>query len=225
MRGGPPLSGRANSARTGIIVVASSPGKRQPRPRVRPRRRGYNRSPCPAFDPHCVARLRESAQASLVLRSCHRARDGRGRGRGGRDLAGPVAVAAAVPVGAAATAPAGELVVLMRPGAATWFVGPEGAPAGFDVDLIRRFADEQRLPLRLVVAESATALTAGISRAKAHVGAGGIFRPRPATAPKAPARKGAQRRGSAAGGTAPEPPTTPRAACCGPSATTRSPRC
>jgi membrane-bound lytic murein transglycosylase F len=85
---------------------------------------------------------------------------------------------------------AGELVVLMRPGAATWFVGPEGAPAGFDVDLIRRFADEQKLPLRLIVAESATAMAASIARGKAHVGAGGIFRPRPVAAPKASARKG-----------------------------------
>jgi len=86
---------------------------------------------------------------------------------------------------------AGELVVLMRPGAATWFVGPDGSPAGFDVDLMRRFADEQKLPLRLVVAESATALAASIARSEAHIGAGGLFRPRPASPRASPAPKGA----------------------------------
>ena len=101
---------------------------------------------------------------------------------------------------------AGELVVLMRPGAATWFVGPDGAPAGFDVDLIRRFADEQKLPLRLVVAGSATALANSIARAEAHVGAGGLFRPRPVAAPA--------RRNSAPPATTPargksEPPAVP----------------
>jgi membrane-bound lytic murein transglycosylase F len=68
-----------------------------------------------------------------------------------------------------------ELVVAVRPGPTTWFPGPDGEPAGFDHDLLVRFAREQNLPLRVVIVESAAALLAQVAAGKVHMGAGGLF--------------------------------------------------
>lgn len=68
-----------------------------------------------------------------------------------------------------------ELVVAVRPGPTTWFPGPDGEPAGFDHDLLQRFAREQNLPLRVIIVESAATLLAQIAAGKAHIGAGGLF--------------------------------------------------
>jgi membrane-bound lytic murein transglycosylase F len=90
-----------------------------------------------------------------------------------------------------------ELVVLIRPGPAVHFPGPDGKPAGFDVELARQFAAEKKLPLRFVTADSAARVTAGIAAGEAHIGAGGLYRP-PATtrAGQPPVPSGAVTEGS-----------------------------
>ena len=54
-------------------------------------------------------------------------------------IAGVVAVAACGPSPTPPPQPANELVVLLRPGPATWFVGPDAQSAGFDYDLLQPF--------------------------------------------------------------------------------------
>lgn len=80
--------------------------------------------------------------------------------------------------------PAGELLVLIRPGTATYFDGPEGEPAGFDADLARLFAARKKIPLRFIPATNAKALLEGVAAGKAHFGAGGLYRPLPPTIAK-----------------------------------------
>ncbi|HZQ61104.1 MAG TPA: membrane-bound lytic murein transglycosylase MltF [Casimicrobiaceae bacterium] len=70
-----------------------------------------------------------------------------------------------------------ELVVLVRPGPATFYEGVDGQPAGFDADLVRMFAARKKLVVRFVPVTSATELIADIAQGKAHLGAGGLFRP------------------------------------------------
>ncbi|MBS0321930.1 MAG: membrane-bound lytic murein transglycosylase MltF [Proteobacteria bacterium] len=70
-----------------------------------------------------------------------------------------------------------SLVVLARPGPGSWFVGPDGSPAGFEYDLIARFASEQKLTLRTVTDDSAVSLIAAVAGNDAQVGVGGLFRP------------------------------------------------
>ena len=70
-----------------------------------------------------------------------------------------------------------ELVVLVRPGPAFYFTGPDGALTGFDVDLARRFAAEKKLSLRFALADSAAQVISAIANEEAHIGAGGLYRP------------------------------------------------
>jgi membrane-bound lytic murein transglycosylase F len=70
-----------------------------------------------------------------------------------------------------------ELVVLIRPGPAFYFPGPDGALTGFDVDLARQFAAEKKLPLKFALADSAAEVIAAIAKGEAHIGAGGLYRP------------------------------------------------
>ena len=70
-----------------------------------------------------------------------------------------------------------ELIVLVRPGPAFYFPGPDGDLTGFDVDLARRFAAEKRLPLRFALADSTAQVMAAIASGEAHIGAGGLYRP------------------------------------------------
>jgi len=80
------------------------------------------------------------------------------------------------PEPAPAPTPEGNaLVVVVRPGPTTWFAGGDGLPSGLDHDLIQRFASEQKLPLVVVVADSASTLMTKVSRGEAHIGAGGLF--------------------------------------------------
>src|SRR5436309_2097345 len=72
---------------------------------------------------------------------------------------------------------AGELVVMVRPGPVVYFPGPNGTLAGLDVDLVRQFAAEKKLPLRFVLADSAAAVIAAVGSGDVHFGAGGLFRP------------------------------------------------
>jgi len=71
------------------------------------------------------------------------------------------------------------LVVVVRPGPTTWFAGENGEPSGLDHDLLQRFAREQKLPLVVVVADSATTLMSKVSRGEAHIGAGGLLQAAP----------------------------------------------
>ncbi len=80
-----------------------------------------------------------------------------------------------------------ELIVLVHPGPAFYFTGPDGALTGFDVDLARRFAAEQKLSLRFALADTAAQVISAIANEEAHIGAGGLYRPLAlgAAAPKA----------------------------------------
>ena len=82
---------------------------------------------------------------------------------------------------------AGELVVIVRPGPAVYDPGPNGTLAGLEVDLVREFAMEKKMPLRFVLADSAAAVIAAVAGGAAHFGAGGMFRPQPRTAVVGPA--------------------------------------
>ena len=70
-----------------------------------------------------------------------------------------------------------ELIVLVRPGPAFFFTGPEGALTGFDVDLMRRFAEEKKLSLRFAVADTAAQVISAVANEEAHIGVGGLYRP------------------------------------------------
>ncbi len=69
-----------------------------------------------------------------------------------------------------------ELVMAMRPGPTTWFVGPDGDAAGFDRELATLFAREVGLPLRIVPADNALQLLEKTVSGEAQIGAGGLFR-------------------------------------------------
>jgi membrane-bound lytic murein transglycosylase F len=77
------------------------------------------------------------------------------------------------------------LSVVVRPGPGSWFSGPEGTPAGFEFELIDRYAREHKLALRAVTVDSAVNLMAAVSAGEAQLGAGGLFRPATAAATNA----------------------------------------
>jgi membrane-bound lytic murein transglycosylase F len=96
------------------------------------------------------------------------------------------------PVALPAPAVAGELVLSVNPGFAAQFFGPVGEPSGFDVDMARLLARTLKLPLRVVVADSAAQVFEQVASGHAHIGAGSLLRPRapvaqpPAAAPLVP---------------------------------------
>jgi len=91
-------------------------------------------------------------------------------------IAGVLAVAACGPSPTPPPQAANELVALLRPGPATWFVGPDARSAGFDYDLAHLFAQRHNLVLKVVAASNPGAkLAAGDSGAS--LGAGATFRP------------------------------------------------
>jgi membrane-bound lytic murein transglycosylase F len=67
------------------------------------------------------------------------------------------------------------LTVIVLPGPATWFIGPNGEASGFDHDLLTRFARERGVPLNVVFANGAQALLGRITRGQAQLGVGGLF--------------------------------------------------
>jgi peptidoglycan lytic transglycosylase F len=67
------------------------------------------------------------------------------------------------------------LTVIVLPGPSTWFIGPNGEAAGFDHDLLTRFARERGVPLNVVFADGAAALLRKIGNGQAQLGAGGLF--------------------------------------------------
>ncbi|HEX6138690.1 MAG TPA: membrane-bound lytic murein transglycosylase MltF [Casimicrobiaceae bacterium] len=68
------------------------------------------------------------------------------------------------------------LNVVVRPGPATWFIGPNGQASGFDHDLLTRFARERGVPLNVMFADGAAALLRELGSGAAQLGAGGLFR-------------------------------------------------
>ena len=91
-------------------------------------------------------------------------------------VAAVVLLTACGPTPAPPAPPAHDLVALMRPGPATWSVGPDAQHGGFDHDLAQLFAKQQRLTLKLVAASDPLAgiLAEGSPAAMAT---GGIYRP------------------------------------------------
>ncbi|HVF63717.1 MAG TPA: membrane-bound lytic murein transglycosylase MltF [Casimicrobiaceae bacterium] len=81
-------------------------------------------------------------------------------------------------------APANKLVVALRAGPGSWLPGPDGVPHGFEHDLIVAFAAEHKLPLITVRVPNADTLAAKIADGEAHVGIGGLYRPRDAAPPR-----------------------------------------
>ena len=79
---------------------------------------------------------------------------------------------------------ANDLVVFIRPGPATWSIGPDARHGGLDYDLAQLFAKRHGLTLRLVAASDPVAGVLAEGH-RAAMGAGGIFRPE-ADAPQAP---------------------------------------
>ncbi len=72
------------------------------------------------------------------------------------------------------------LAVLVHPGPTTWYTGPDGDPAGFDHDLLKRFAAEARLPLApTIITDSARDILSRVSAGDARIAAGGLYRPQP----------------------------------------------
>jgi membrane-bound lytic murein transglycosylase F len=90
-----------------------------------------------------------------------------------------VGVLAAAGCGPSPTPPSprpNELVVLLRQGPATWFVGPDAQSAGFDYDLLQLFAQRHNLVLKVVAASNPGAkLEAGDTGAS--LAAGALYRP------------------------------------------------
>jgi len=80
--------------------------------------------------------------------------------------------------------PADRLVVAVRMGPATWTRGPDGLALGFEHDLVARFAEEAKLPMDVIPAQSAEDLATKLASGVAHVGIGGLYRPRDGTPPK-----------------------------------------
>ena len=78
-----------------------------------------------------------------------------------------------------------ELVVLVRPNPVVYLPGQEGHSEGLDVDLLRLFAAEKKLPVRFVAIADVAQLTAALGHGDGHVGAGGLLLPT-STLPQAP---------------------------------------
>src|SRR5438477_6158698 len=153
MRGGPPLNVAATYARTASLSVK----------RARAASNAEGTSCIDAFDSynsHGGARSAELLKRR-ILQCCS---------------VGVVAVTACTPSPTPPPQPANDLVALLRPGPATWFVGPDTQNAGFDFDLASLFAQRHNLVLKVVAASNpGSTLAAGSSGAR--LGAGAMYRP------------------------------------------------
>ncbi|MDW8324125.1 MAG: membrane-bound lytic murein transglycosylase MltF [Burkholderiales bacterium] len=68
----------------------------------------------------------------------------------------------------------GELVVLTRPSATTYYRDARGETVGFEHDLVRRFAEAQGWRVRFVPTDSLEQLFARLERGEAHLAAAGL---------------------------------------------------
>ena len=66
----------------------------------------------------------------------------------------------------------------VRLGPSTWTAGPDGSAQGFEHDLLQRFAHDTGRPVVVVPVRSAEDLARRLARGEAHVGVGGLYRPR-----------------------------------------------
>ncbi len=67
----------------------------------------------------------------------------------------------------------GELVVLTRNSPTTYYLGPDG-PTGLEYDMVKMFADELGVKLRVIPTDTLTQLLAGIENRVAHFAAAGL---------------------------------------------------
>lgn len=68
----------------------------------------------------------------------------------------------------------GELVVLTRVSPTTYYLDADGEPAGFEYDLVRRFAEAQGWKVRFELAESLEEMFTRLQRGEAHFAAAGL---------------------------------------------------
>lgn len=68
-----------------------------------------------------------------------------------------------------------ELVVAVVPGPSSWYPGAHGRPAGFDADLVARYAESRGLPVKFVEASDAPAVLQKVASGEAHIGVGGLY--------------------------------------------------
>ncbi|GAB3246588.1 membrane-bound lytic murein transglycosylase MltF [Chitinimonas naiadis] len=73
----------------------------------------------------------------------------------------------------------GELVVLIRNGASSFYVDAEGKYAGLDYDLVTRFADSLGVKVKFVVAPRVSEMPARVAQHEAHLGVGLLKQPTP----------------------------------------------
>lgn len=68
----------------------------------------------------------------------------------------------------------GELKVLTRNAATTFYEGPDGMPAGLEYELAQGFADELGIELKMLIAPNTDKVLQGLARGQAHLAAAGI---------------------------------------------------
>lgn len=68
----------------------------------------------------------------------------------------------------------GELVVLTRNGATSYFLAPNGQPSGFEYDLARAFAERQGWRLKIKPVQSLDRLLSQLQNGRAHFAAAGL---------------------------------------------------
>ena len=67
--------------------------------------------------------------------------------------------------------------VAVRAGPSSWYPGPSGEPAGFDHDLLVRFAEDRKIEIEVVHVDTASALLDRVSSGDVMIGAGGLYAP------------------------------------------------
>ena len=138
MRGDPPLSGRqAFSTPAATVCIIAD---------VRPRDNDQSCAHLPAIRNALHSRIAAGLSALILVLGFSLAGCGRDPPRPGR--IDPVEL--------------GRLVAAVSPGPDTYFIDPEGKPAGFEYDLLRRFANSLGVSLDLrIIADHDEALRAG----------------------------------------------------------------
>ncbi|MFP4518257.1 MAG: membrane-bound lytic murein transglycosylase MltF [Oceanicaulis sp.] len=114
------------------------------------------------------ARYACASVAALALAGC-----------GGDDTAangGGNGHAEVVETGLAAIQSRGELVVLTTPGPTTYEEGEDGAPAGYEVDLARAFAEDLGVEARFVVFDELSGVFEALEAGEGDIAAAGITR-------------------------------------------------
>jgi membrane-bound lytic murein transglycosylase F len=89
-------------------------------------------------------------------------------------LLGLALLAGCGPVAVPPPEQSGELVVVTRNSPTTYFLDADGNPAGFEYDLVKRFAAAQGWKVRFVVADSIDALLTTLATGQAHIAAAGL---------------------------------------------------